>query len=401
MKRLLLISHRAITQEAGPAARWRSLARRLPELGWEVDAVSAPERAGNVEFAEDEHRRRLAARRAAVMERVGRASDPAFALAGVRPDALPLSMAWLPRGAREVRRRLDDRRTTTPCSRPARRWWRCSRPRAARGRRRPRSSSSSATCGPATPRSTAAARCSPRSSAGRCARASAVVACTPEAAADLRARHPGAAAAWSRWSQRLRGRAAAAAARGPAGRPPADDPALGHADRRPPAGAAAARAGGAWPGAFRLVLHGYAAPAIEREIAEAAAWTSSACRRPSWAEAVERIAAADVALDHAGPRRRRRDRGGEQGLRVPGAGAAGALSVTDGGATEALLAPARRRRPVRPPRRRRLDRRARSTASWPETRPPPWPARAARAVRAARRGATARGDPRRSRPPRR
>ena len=61
MKRLLLVSHRPITQEAGPAARWRSFARWLPELGWQVDVISAAERAGNVEFAGDARSRRLEA----------------------------------------------------------------------------------------------------------------------------------------------------------------------------------------------------------------------------------------------------------------------------------------------------------------------------------------------------
>ncbi|MGH8574243.1 MAG: glycosyltransferase, partial [Gammaproteobacteria bacterium] len=110
MKRLLLVSHRPITQEAGPAARWRSLARRLPELGWEVEVLSAPERAGNVEFAQDARARALVRRRAAVMGRVGRISEPVFGLAGLRPEAMPLSMAWVPRGAASVRRRLREKR---------------------------------------------------------------------------------------------------------------------------------------------------------------------------------------------------------------------------------------------------------------------------------------------------
>jgi glycosyltransferase involved in cell wall biosynthesis len=50
--------------------------------------------------------RRQLERRARIMGRVGALADPAFALLGVRPEAFPLSMAWVPRGARELRRRL-------------------------------------------------------------------------------------------------------------------------------------------------------------------------------------------------------------------------------------------------------------------------------------------------------
>ena len=48
MKRLLLVSHRPIDQAGGPAARWRSFAKHLPTLGWEVDVVSGR---GGDEFA--------------------------------------------------------------------------------------------------------------------------------------------------------------------------------------------------------------------------------------------------------------------------------------------------------------------------------------------------------------
>ena len=47
-KRLLLVSHRPIDQAGGPAARWRSFAKHLPTLGWEVDVVSGR---GGDEFA--------------------------------------------------------------------------------------------------------------------------------------------------------------------------------------------------------------------------------------------------------------------------------------------------------------------------------------------------------------
>ncbi|HET6448696.1 MAG TPA: glycosyltransferase, partial [Conexibacter sp.] len=106
MPRLLLVTHRSVDQDGGPSARWRSLVRRLPGEGWEVDVVSAPVRASAVEFGARPRELRRAALRARVMGRVGRVSDPLFALAGVRPDAMPLSMAWVVRGSRDVRRHL-------------------------------------------------------------------------------------------------------------------------------------------------------------------------------------------------------------------------------------------------------------------------------------------------------
>jgi glycosyltransferase involved in cell wall biosynthesis len=102
VRRLLLVSHRPIEQAGGPAARWRSFVRHLPELGWEVDVVSGQ---GGDEFASP----RNAAARAKVMESAGRLADPVFRLARLRPEAFPLSTAWVPRGAAEVRRRLKER----------------------------------------------------------------------------------------------------------------------------------------------------------------------------------------------------------------------------------------------------------------------------------------------------
>src|SRR5438132_1236910 len=100
-RRLLLVSHRSIDQAGGPAARWRSFARHLPALGWEVDVVSA---GGGDEFASPG----AAQSRAKVMETVGRLTDPVFRLAGLRPEAMPLTTAWAPRGAARVRRRLRE-----------------------------------------------------------------------------------------------------------------------------------------------------------------------------------------------------------------------------------------------------------------------------------------------------
>src|SRR5580693_2929169 len=107
MRRLLLVTHRSIEQAGGPAARWRAFVRYLPEQGWEVDVLSAVERSGTSEF--DIHTSRAVATRANVMAQVARLSEPVFSLAGVRPDSLPLSMLWVPRGTLHVHRQTKRR----------------------------------------------------------------------------------------------------------------------------------------------------------------------------------------------------------------------------------------------------------------------------------------------------
>jgi glycosyltransferase involved in cell wall biosynthesis len=333
VKRLLLVTHRAVDQAGGPAARWRAFARHLPEAGWHVDVTAAPQRASAVEFAADEHGRRRAAVRARVMGEVGRLADPAFGLVGVRPDALPLSMTWLPRGVVTVRRRLDAggydavlatgppmvallaarmaaRADGPPLLVELRDLW-AGNPAFDRG-------------GPLLPALERFVL----------ARASAVVACTPEAAADLRARHPGAADRVHEVANGFEGELLdRRRADPPSGRPltilhsgtlTADRPL-----------APLLRAMAQRPGAFRLVLHGYLAPAIEREIAEGGVDVEGV--PPSgWDGAVERIAAADVTLITQG-------RGAGDATAVASkvyeylALGRPVLSLTGGGATEALL----------------------------------------------------------------
>jgi glycosyltransferase involved in cell wall biosynthesis len=330
VKRLLLVTHRAVDQAGGPAARWRAFARHLPEAGWHVDVAAAPQRASAVEFAADERGRRRAAARGRVMATVGRLAEPAFGVLGVRPDAFPLSMSWLPRGAVAVRRRLDAggydavlatgppmvallaarlaaRAGGPPLVVELRDLW-AANPAFDRG-------------GPLLP---ALERFV-------VARASAVVACTPEAVDDLQARHPSARV--HEVANGFEGELLQRRHDVPPGRPltilhsgtlTADRPL-----------APLLRALAARPGAFRLVLHGYVAPAIEREIAEGGVAVE---RVPAsgWAEAVERIAAADVALVTQG-------RGAGDATAVASkvyeylALGRPVLSITGGGATEALL----------------------------------------------------------------
>jgi glycosyltransferase involved in cell wall biosynthesis len=275
VNRLLLVSHRPIDQAGGPAARWRSFTRHLPEHGWEVDVVSA---GGGDEFASPGR----AQARARVMEATARISDPLFRLAGLRPEALPLSMLWVPRGAREIRRRLGESRydavlATAPpfaaliaASRAGgdvplvvelRDLW---------------------AGNPAFDRGGSILR---RAEAKVVERAAAVVAVTPEAAADLRRRHRGA-----RVDEITNG----------------FEPAL-VAMRRRTRGTTILHSGTLTKDRslapllrllgppLRLVLHGYVAPEIEKEIQQSGAQVELV--PPSgWEDAVRRIADADVTL---------------------------------------------------------------------------------------------------------
>jgi glycosyltransferase involved in cell wall biosynthesis len=103
-RRLVLVTHRSPAQSGGGAARWRALARYLPDEGWHVDVVAAPERASSAEFVTDPSRRAKVTRRAQIMSRARALAGPVFAAFGLRPP--PLSTLWLLRGALELRRAL-------------------------------------------------------------------------------------------------------------------------------------------------------------------------------------------------------------------------------------------------------------------------------------------------------
>ena len=316
LKRVLLVSHRPIDQAGGPAARWRSFSRHLPEHGWEVDVVSA---GGGDEFAAPER----AQRRARVMETAGKVADPVFRLAGLRPEAMPLSMLWVRQGAKEIRRRLAGggydavlatgppfaaliaaRRAAgdTPLVVELRDLW-AGNPAFDRG-------------GPVLP----------RLEAWVADGSAALVGVTPEAVADLQARHPAA-----RVEEIANG----------------FEPAL-VAMRKPSGGGTTILHSGtltkdrplepllrAIGPPLRLVLHGYVAPEIHAEVDRSGADVELV--PPSgWEDAVRRIADADVALVTQA-----RGAGDETAVaaKVYEYLALGkpVLSITDGGATEALL----------------------------------------------------------------
>ena len=315
MRRLLLVSHRPIEQAGGPAARWRSFARHLPEHGWEVDVVSA---GGGDEFAAPAS----AQARARVMETAGRLADPVFRLVGLRPEALPLSMLWIPRGAREVRRRLRDGGYDAVLA--------TGPPFAAliAASRATRSVPLVVELRDLWARNPAFDRGGPllkRAEARVVRRGAAVVAVTPEAAADLRRRHPGARV------EEI---------------PNGFEPAL-IAMRRVPRGTTIIHSGTltkdrplapllrALRPPLQLVLHGYVAPEIQQEIEQSGA-DVEVVPPSGWEDAVRRIADADVALVTQS-----RAAGDETAVaaKVYEYLALGkpVLCISDGGATEGLL----------------------------------------------------------------
>jgi glycosyltransferase involved in cell wall biosynthesis len=316
VERLLVVSHRPIDQAGGPAARWRSFSRHLPEHGWEVDVVSA---GGGDEFAAPERARR----RARIMETAGKVADPIFRLAGLRPEAMPLSMLWVRGGTKEIRSRLAAGRYDAvlatgppfaaviaarrvggdvPLVVELRDLW-AGNPAFDRG-------------GPVLP----------KLESWVVGGSAAVIGVTPEAAADLRDRHPAARV------EEI---------------PNGFEPAL-IAMRGPPGGGTTIIHSGtltkdrplepllrALKPPLRLVLHGYVAPEIRAEVERSSAEVEYV--EPSgWEDAVRRIAAADVALVTQA-----RGAGDETAVaaKVYEYLALGkpVLSITDGGATEALL----------------------------------------------------------------
>jgi glycosyltransferase involved in cell wall biosynthesis len=339
VKRLLLVTHRSIEQAGGPAARWRAFARYLPEYGWQVDVLSAREGLGASEF--DARASRAVSARAAVMARVGAVAEPAFRLAGVRPNALPLSMLWIPRGAVQVRRRFATSRpdvvlaTGPPMAGPlaARLGLPAAAPLVVELR----------DLWAGSPAFDAGGRALPAIERWLLRRASRIVACTPEAVADLRGRH-------SDLPDRV--------VEIPNGFDPAMRDLAGSEPPRPPSGHVLTllHSGTLTParpltpllralndprvnGGFRLVLHGHLSPASREEVARGrseGAVPIEVVAPSAWEDAVRRIVAADACLI----------------TQARGAGDATAVAskvyeylaldkpvicLTDGGATEALL----------------------------------------------------------------
>lgn len=362
MRRLLLVTHRPIEQPGGPAARWRAFTRYLPEYGWEVEVLSATERAGASEF--DARSSRAVARRAAVTAHLARLCEPMFDLAGVRPDSLPLSMLWIPRGALLLRRRIERHApdvvlatgppiagliaagsgvgARVPLVMELRDLW------------------------AGNPAFDAGGRLLSAIENRLLGKARAVVACTPEAVSDLRLRHPeldGRVVEISNgFDPEIRSIAMHQIADN-TDRKDADADAHADIDAdtdadtdahdaaltllhsgtltavRPISPLVQALENPSLAGSFRLVLHGYLSPASRAEVEQAGRESSvpiEVLPPCSWAEAVARIAKADAGLitqaSGAGDETAIASKIYEYlALEKP------VLCLTDGGASEALL----------------------------------------------------------------
>jgi glycosyltransferase involved in cell wall biosynthesis len=335
MRRLLLVTHRPIQEAGGPAARWRSFVRYLPENGWEVDVVS-PSGRGQREFATLPQEVRRALRRRRVMARVGRVAEPLFARMGLRPEAFPPSMAWIPRASREIRRRLrTGSYSVIVATGPPMSALLAAR-LASRGDKMPLLVELRDLWAD-NPAFDHGSRILANAERWVLSGASAIVALTPEATADLHRRHPGLAGRIveipNGFEPELLDRR-----RHNTGSQPLT---ILHSGTltpdRPIAPLLQALAPEPNRSAFRLVLHGYVDPAIRAEVDQAAANIDVEVRAPSsWEDAVQAIAAADVGLISQ-----------SQGAGDETAVAAKVyeylalgkpvLCLSDGGATEALL----------------------------------------------------------------
>jgi glycosyltransferase involved in cell wall biosynthesis len=257
------------------------------------------------------------------METAGRVADPIFRLARLRPEALPLSTLWVPRGAAEVRRRLarggyDAVLATGP-------------PFAALMAARRSAGDTPLVVelrdvwagNPAFDRGGPILR---RLESWVLDRSAAVVGVTSEAAEDLRRRHP-------------RARVEEI--------PNGFEPALVAMRRMTTCGSTILHSGTLTKDRplapllrslrppLRLVLHGYVAPEIQKEIADSGV-DVEVVPPSEWEDAVRRIAETDVTLVTQA-----RGAGDETAVaaKVYEYLALGkpVLSVTHGGATEALL----------------------------------------------------------------
>jgi hypothetical protein len=305
--------------------------------------LSAAEHLGASEF--QQRGSRAVAMRAAVMGRVARLSEPLFGLAKVRPDSMPLSMLWVPRGSLLVRRRVERGppdvvlATGPPIAGLI----------AARAGLPPRVPlvMELRDLWAGNPAFDAGGRMLSRVESWLLGKARRVIACSPEAVSDLRLRHP-------RLDQRvveipngfdpeITSIAAKASRYGVSQERSPRTHTLLHSGTltaaRPIAPLVRALQDARVADSFRIVLHGYLSPTSQREVQ----WARRESRVPievlapsSWPEAVNRIAETDAGLVTQA-----RAAGDETAIASKIyeylALARPVLCITDGGASEALL----------------------------------------------------------------
>ncbi len=305
--------------------------------------LSAAEHIGVSEF--DAGSSRAVTARATTMAQLARLSEPVFRRAGVRPDAFPLSMLWMARGALLVRRRIEEfAPDVVLASGPP-----IVGPLAARlGVSGVPLIVELRDLWAGSPAFDAGGRVLPDIEDWLLRGARRVVACTPEAVSDLRVRHPdldGRVVEVSNgFDPEIRSMAGAGAGGDPRrGSRPREALTLLHSGTltpaRPITPLVKALGDPRVTGAFRLVLHGYLSPATRAEVERARHEDGVAIEvlAPSpWKEAVTRIAAADGCLIAQA-----RDAGDKTAVasKIYEYLALGkpVLCVTDGGASEALL----------------------------------------------------------------
>ena len=333
MRRLLLVTYRPIQEAGGPAARWRSFARYLPENGWEIDVVSHSGRAQR-EFATAPGDISRAMRRRRVMARLGRVAEPLFARMGLRPEAVPPSMAWIPRGSLEIRRRLrTGSYSAIVATGPAMSALLAAR-LASRGDETPLVVELRDLWAE-NPSFDHGSRILGDAEQWVLSGATAVIAATPEAAADLQRRHPGLADRIVEIPNGFEPELLDRRREGSGNQPLTILHSGTLTPDRPVSPLLQALALDPNRSAFRLVLHGYVDPAIRAEVDQAAA-NVEVLGPSSWEDAVRAIADADVGLISQS-----RSAGDETAVaaKVYEYLALGkpVLCLSDGGATEGLL----------------------------------------------------------------
>ena len=333
------MTHRPVQQQGGLGARWRSLTRYLPEHGWSVEVISARQGPSAIEFPDDARSGASArtALRPRVMGRLGRLGAPVFGVVGLRPEALPPSMLWVPRGALELRRHVAKRSPDAVLA--------TGPPMAALlaarlvgGRGLPPLVVEMRDLWAGNPYYDAGGHLLGAAEDWVFTRARSIVAATPEAAEDLRGRHPRHAARIVEITNGFEPELLERRAASPAGRAPPLS--IIHSGtltpERPLTPLLQVLAQEPYRSRVRLVLHGYLSPGSAAEIAASTGPEVDVVPPSGWADAIERIAATDAALV-------------TQGRQAGDATAVAAkvyeylalgkpvLCLTDGGATEALL----------------------------------------------------------------
>lgn len=329
--RALLVTHRPPHQPGGAAARWRSLLPALRDRGWEVeiaasDTVDDLAAVGSAE-AESVQRR---ARRISVAKRLARLP---FAVA--RIEVPPRSTAWVLRGASVVRRHLRSEPDVVVATGPPMVALVAAR-LALRGRDVP-FVVELRDLWAGNPVYDRGGSLLPRLERWIFSRAHRIVVCTPEALADVRARHPDLADRCVVIPNGFEPVLLEQRTTTPRTRPLV----LLHSGvltpQRPLAPILNVLGEAPYAGAVKLVLHGFLAPELAREVAAAPPGVEVEVIAPSdWRDATHRIAAAGATLVTQS-----RAAGDDTAVasKVYEYLALGkpVLCVTDGGATEALL----------------------------------------------------------------